>query len=144
MGSRRVINLTVPTDRAGPVRCHLHGPGLCGGLGSTNVRKFLSELVLWDVWDEPRSTTQPYPGSVLQVSQLCPTGGQAWVLAALCQCPNLHSEGQRNRSHLLQMSQPFGQQPHSPWLHVCRHQSGPPPPPIIQWFSFIMAIHMGK
>jgi len=40
------ILATLPTDGAGPVRCHLHGPGLCGGLGRAEPGKLLPSPVL--------------------------------------------------------------------------------------------------
>ena len=40
---------TLPTDGAGPVVCHIHGPGLCSGLGRAEVGKLLPLQVLQKV-----------------------------------------------------------------------------------------------
>lgn len=141
MGSHRVITLTVPTDRAGPVRCTSIALGCLVGWGAPMSRSFSQNW--WSGMCGMSPAAQPNH-TLIRVSQLCPTVGQARVLAALCQCQNLRNKGQRSRSHFLLMSQPHGWWPHSPWLHVCRQQSGPPSPPIIQWLSFVMAIHVGK
>ena len=59
---------------------------------------------------------------------------------------NLYTGDQWGRCHLTLTSQPLGWQPRSPCpsLHVFGHQPGPPSPSIIQWFSFVMVINLGK